>query len=70
MAAVGWLIKDHRVRSLPLLSPHVVLKEILAKPRPEPEREPLPADGITSRREGAGIADANETLPRPANGAS
>ena len=39
-------------------SPRIVaLKEILGQLRPEPEREPCPRGGITSRRAREGIRD-------------
>jgi hypothetical protein len=38
----------------------VALKEILAMMRPEPEREPLPRDDITSRRARGGMGDGGK----------
>jgi len=53
------------------LSPRIVaLREILTQLRRSPSANPYPRDGITRRRARAGIADTDEALPRPANGAS
>jgi hypothetical protein len=44
-----------RAPSFPLSPRIVALKEILGQLRPEPEREPSPRDGTTSRRARDGI---------------
>ena len=47
------------------LSPRIVtLREILGQLRAEPERQPLPPDGITSRRAGGGIGDAVKAIAK------
>ena len=52
------------------LSPRIVaLKEILGQLRPEPEREPRPRDGITSRRARAGTAGGEVKLSVQLRGA-